>query len=191
MDKQMLDYNIRVRLPIVILVAMVSYFTTFFASFDERNGIGYQPEQPIKYSHKLHAGDLKIDCRYCHIGSDKSRHAMVPSADICMNCHISILTERPEIKKLTSYYSKNIPIPWKRIHKTPDFVYFNHSVHVNKGLDCVECHGDLRKMVVVKQEKLITMGSCLDCHRTISEDVNVAGAHKKHGGPQHCMACHR
>src|SRR3972149_7910411 len=140
MKKSFLDYVLRVRLPITIFVIVASFTLTYFASRAERDGIGYSPVQPINFSHKLHAGQMKIDCQYCHTGVEKSRHAMVPAVATCMNCHTIARKDRPEIQKLTAYYNEGKPLLWKRIHKVPDFAYFNHSVHVNKGVDCVNCH---------------------------------------------------
>ncbi|MBT3784851.1 cytochrome c3 family protein [bacterium] len=191
MDKAMLDYNIRVRLPILLLVALTTYFTTFFYSFDERNHVGYTPEQPIKFSHKLHAGEMSIDCRYCHVGADKSRHATVPSVDTCMNCHSVVKKDNPEIQKLTSYFNENKPLPWARVHRVADYVYFNHSIHINKGLDCTECHGNVREMEVVTHAKSLTMGTCLACHRKAHDEIKDKEVVKQIQGPQHCVACHR
>ncbi|MBW7874977.1 MAG: cytochrome c3 family protein [Candidatus Cloacimonetes bacterium] len=200
MDKQMLDYNIRVRLPIILVAVVVAYFATFFAGFKERNMVGYAPEQPIKFSHKLHAGDLGMDCRYCHTAAEKGRHAGVPSTDTCMNCHSVARADMPEIKKLKEYFDSNEPIPWVRIHKTPDFVYFNHSVHLASGIDCAQCHGDVAGMDVVQRTKPLSMGWCLECHRTPQEQlIEVTGPDnqksaqlvRKHAGGQHCSACHR
>jgi len=192
MEKATLDYNIRVRLPIALLVAVVTYFTTFFYSFDERNHVGYEPEQPIKFSHKLHAGEMGIDCRYCHVGADKSRHSTVPSVDTCMNCHSVVKKDdSPEIQKLTKHFEENIPLPWMRVHKIPEYAYFNHSVHINKGMDCSECHGNVKNMEVVRHEKALTMGFCLNCHRQPHYQVTDTEVLKKFQGPQNCNACHR
>ena len=146
MKNFLLDYNLKVRLPVLIFVVLTVFAVTYYASYAERNGVGYTPAQPILYSHKLHAGDLKIDCRYCHSDVDKSRHANVPSAKVCMNCHSIARKDKPEIIKLTDYYTRGVPIEWKRVHKVPDFAYFNHSVHVNKGIDCSNCHGNIAEM---------------------------------------------
>lgn len=192
MEKATLDYNIRVRLPIALLVALVTYFTTFFYSFDERNMVGYEPEQPIKFSHKLHAGEMGMDCRYCHVGVDKSRHSTIPSLDTCMNCHSVVKKDgSPEIAKLTKHYEEDIPLPWVRIHKVPEHVYFNHSVHINKGLDCSECHGNVKEMEVVKHAKAHTMGFCLKCHREAHDEITDKEVIKKIQGPQNCVSCHR
>ena len=193
MKKHLLDYNLKVRLPVIAFVALTVFAITYYVSYAERNSIGYGPEQPIKYSHKLHAGDMQIDCKYCHVGVDKSRAASVPSVDICMNCHSVARTDRPEILKLGNYFRDNKPLEWKRIHKVPDFVYFNHSVHVNKGIDCVDCHGDVKQMEVLTQVNSFTMGACLTCHRKpdqkISNYEQIKNNLKK--GPENCAACHR
>ena len=201
MKKRLLDYNLKVRLPIIIFVVLAVFTVTYYATYAERNGIGYSPEQPIKFSHKLHAGDMLIDCKYCHTGVDKSRVASIPSADICMNCHTLARTDKPEIQKLGDYFKNGKPILWKRIHKVPDFVYFNHSVHVNKGIDCINCHGDLKQMEQVGQVNSFTMGACLNCHRAPEENIFVRsqrglweredGSQNIKKGPENCSACHR
>lgn len=141
----------------------------------------YQPEQPIKYSHKLHAGINKINCQYCHLGAEKGRHANIPSANLCMNCH-KYIQEGPvygkeEIAKIyaaldydpaTGIYGPNQkPIKWVQVHNLPDLAYFNHSQHVKVGqLECQTCHGNIEEMDVVKQYSNLTMAWCIDCHRT-------------------------
>lgn len=189
--KKLLDKILKVRLPIVLAVFGLTFVATFYATMEERDGVGYQPEQPIKFSHALHAGKMDIDCQYCHTGVEKSRHAGVPSASICMNCHTVARTETPEIQKLVKeYYNKGIPIPWKRVHRVADFAYFDHSAHVLKGINCAHCHGDMTKTTVVAQKKNFMMGACIDCHRN---------AHKKMPelkdkiklGPENCYTCHR
>jgi hypothetical protein len=189
MKKTVLDYTLKVRFPITIFVIIISFAITYYISRPERDGVGYKPEQPINFSHRLHAGKMGIDCKYCHLGVDRTRFALVPAANICMNCHKYARKNTPEIKKLTNYYEKGIPIPWKRIHKLPDFVYFNHSVHVNKGIDCVNCHGKVQDMEQVRQVKAFPMSACLDCHKNVHEyfpqlaDINT--------GPINCYTCHR
>jgi hypothetical protein len=189
MKKTFLDYVLRVRLPIALFVALTSFTITYFASRAERDGIGYKPDQPINFSHKLHAGDMKIDCQYCHTGVEKSRVAMVPALETCMNCHRIARKERPEIVKLTNYYNNGTAVPWKRIHKLPDFVYFNHSVHVNKGIDCVNCHGDVRQMEQIGQMNSFQMSACLDCHRNAHS--RFSDLKNLNNGPDNCFACHR
>ncbi|MGD1891188.1 MAG: cytochrome c3 family protein [Cyclobacteriaceae bacterium] len=145
---------------------------------------GYQPKQPIAFSHALHAGQYEIECQYCHTGVMKAKSANIPSANICMNCHQQIKTESPEIQKIyaaidfnpeTQTYGNNKkPIEWVRIHNLPDLAYFNHAQHVNVGgLDCQTCHGEIQEMEVVYQESTLTMGWCINCHR--ETQVNAEG----------------
>lgn len=137
---------------------------------------GYQPKQPIAFSHALHAGQYEIECQYCHTGVQKSKSANIPSANICMNCHIRVATESPEIAKIykaidwdpdTQTYGDNQkPIEWVRVHNLPDLSYFNHAQHVNVGgQECQTCHGPIETMEVVYQHSRLTMGWCIDCHR--------------------------
>lgn len=189
MKRTVLDYALKIRLPLTVFVIAASFIITFYVSRAERDGVGYSPEQPIKYSHKLHAGQMNIDCKYCHIGVEKERHALIPSVNICMNCHTLARKDRPEIIKLKKYFDEGQPIPWKRIHRIPEYAYFNHSVHVNKGIDCISCHGDIKQMEVVTQVKAWTMTACLDCHRQPQKYVSYVQNIKK--GPENCWACHR
>jgi hypothetical protein len=133
---------------------------------------GYAPKQPISFSHKLHAGQYKIDCNYCHTGVNRGKSATIPSANICMNCHGVIKKESPEIQKIYTAIEENKPIQWVRVHNLPDLAYFNHAQHVNVGgLQCQQCHGEIQTMEVVQQRSTLTMGWCIDCHR--KTDVNT------------------
>ncbi|GAB3687814.1 c-type cytochrome [Spirosoma flavus] len=133
---------------------------------------GYAPKQPIAYSHKLHAGQYKIDCNYCHTGAQKGKSATIPAANICMNCHGVIKKESPEIQKIYAAIENNRPIEWIRVHNLPDLAYFNHAQHVNVGnVACQTCHGEIEKMEVVEARSSLTMGWCIDCHRRT--DVNT------------------
>lgn len=145
---------------------------------------GYSPTQPIPFSHKIHAGEHEIDCNYCHTGVRKAKHANIPSANICMNCHSEIKTGSPLIAKIheavdynpdTKQYGNNTkPIKWVRIHNLPDHVYFNHAQHVKVGgIECETCHGSIKEMEVVRQYSPLTMGWCIDCHRKTA--VNAEG----------------
>jgi mono/diheme cytochrome c family protein len=145
---------------------------------------GYQPTQPIAFSHELHAGQYEIECQYCHTGVTLGKSANIPSANICMNCHVAIKTESVEIQKIyaaidydpgTGEYGDNtVPIEWVRIHNLPDLAYFNHSQHVKVGgLDCQTCHGEIQEMEVVYQHATLTMGWCINCHR--ETEVNSKG----------------
>ena len=189
MKRTVLDYVLKIRLPLTLFVVAVSFVLTFYISRPERDNVGYSPEQPIKFSHKLHAGQMAIDCQYCHIGVSTERHAIIPSVNICMNCHTVARKDKPEIIKLTQYYEEGKPIPWKRIHKVPEYAYFNHSVHVNKQIDCISCHGDVKQMEVVRQVKPFTMTACLDCHRNPYDKLPYL--QKVKIGPENCWACHR
>jgi len=194
---------------------------------------GYQPVQPIHYSHRIHAGDNAIDCKYCHSSARTSKHSGIPSINVCMNCHKSIYQVAPEtqaegaaigvdynaeIKKLykaagwddaeQKYTGNSQPIKWVRIHNLPDFVYFNHSQHVTvAGVECQTCHGPIQEMEVVSQFAPLTMGWCIECHRTtdvnIKDNAYYAKIHealaKKHGkdkftvaemGGLECGKCH-
>ncbi|MFN8342179.1 MAG: c-type cytochrome [Cyclobacteriaceae bacterium] len=139
---------------------------------------GYQPKQPIAFSHKIHAGQYDIDCKYCHTGVTKGKSANIPSPNICMNCHSQIRTGtntgEGEIAKIYAAVQNNKPIEWVRIHNLPDLAYFNHQQHVVVGnIECQKCHGPVQEMDVVKQYSLLTMGWCIDCHR--KTDVNSKG----------------
>lgn len=127
--------------------------------------VGYQPKQPVEYSHKLHAGDLGIDCRYCHQNVERSSAATVPPTQTCMNCHSKVRTDSAKLLPVRESFATNKPIPWVRIHNLPDYVYFDHSAHMNAGVGCETCHGRIDEMIRVSQEKPLSMGWCLDCHR--------------------------
>ncbi len=189
MKKFLLDYGLKVRLPIITFVIIASFTITYYASYAERNSIGYAPEQPIHFPHKLHAGDMKIDCKYCHVGVEKSRTAGVPAVGICMGCHTLAKKDSPEIQKLTQYYNDGKPVPWKKVHRVPDFVYFNHSVHVNSGIVCQTCHGEVENMEVEGEVNAFNMNACLDCHRNAHDRLPYIKNIKN--GPDNCSACHR
>jgi predicted CXXCH cytochrome family protein len=189
MKRTVLDYALKIRLPLTLFVVVISFMLTFYISRPERDSVGYAPEQPIKFSHKLHAGQMAIDCQYCHIEVTKERHATIPSVNICMNCHTVARKDKPEIIKLTKYYEESKPIPWKRVHKVPEYAYFNHSVHVNRGIDCSSCHGNVKEMEVIKEVKPFTMTACLDCHRNPQSQLPYLV--KVNKGPENCWTCHR
>lgn len=135
---------------------------------------GYAPTQPIKFSHKLHAGFYEIDCKFCHSGVEKGKSAVIPSANVCMNCHGELRRGSPEIQKIYEAIEKNEPIQWVRVHNLPDLSYFNHSQHVKVGgIECQTCHGEIQEMEVVQQVSLLTMGWCINCHR--EWDVSAKG----------------
>jgi hypothetical protein len=189
MKKPLLDSILKIRLPLVVFVASASFIATYYLSRAERDGVGYDPVQPIPFSHRLHAGTMGIDCQYCHTGVSKSRHAGIPPGSTCMNCHAVARKDRPGIIELTRYHEQGIPVPWKRVHKVPDYAYFNHSVHVNKGLECRNCHGNVENMEIVSQVSEFTMAACLDCHR--NAPTILAHVPDIQKAPDHCNTCHR
>jgi len=173
---------------VVFVVAAITFKTLIDGLYAVGVQQGYQPTQPIAFSHKIHAGDFAIDCKYCHTGAMKGKQANIPSPNMCMNCHSQIKegtkTGTGEISKIyaavgfdpatSTYTGKTKPIEWVRIHNLPDLAYFNHSQHVNvAGVECQTCHGPVETMEVVKQYSLLTMGWCIDCHR--KTDVNTKG----------------
>ncbi len=127
--------------------------------------VGFQPQQPVPFSHKLHAGDMGIDCRYCHNTVEFANHAAIPPTQTCMNCHTQIQKDSSQIEPLLNSYITGMPMQWQRVHDLPDFVYFSHSAHVNRGVSCVSCHGRIDRMEIVTQLKTLSMGWCLECHR--------------------------
>ncbi len=136
------------------------------------------PEQPIAFPHTVHAGTLAIPCLHCHVYADKSPRAGVPTLDICMVCHQSIATERPEIVKLREHYENQQPVAWNRVHALPDFIYFTHKRHIKAGIDCFACHGAIATMERVGQVRPLKMGWCLDCHRTNGASIDCATCHR-------------
>jgi cytochrome c7-like protein len=197
--------------------------------------VGYMPEQPVAYSHQLHAGTLGIDCRYCHDNVEESKYANVPSPSVCMNCHTVVDAQQGYLAKAVSTtggesqhwankslqtlrdaYDSDEALEWKRIHKLPDYVQFNHSIHVNLGVSCYSCHKRIDQMPEVYQSQPLSMSWCLSCHRAPQEQlvdtskVNVTdlrrvqemlakeGYAKQEGmllaqkvnPPQNCGACH-
>jgi hypothetical protein len=122
-------------------------------------------EQPVQFYHWHHAAGMGIDCRYCHTSVDKSATAGIPPTKTCMNCHSQIFNQSPTLEPVRASWRTNTSIPWVRVHDLPDFVYFNHSAHVNKGVGCTTCHGQVDKMPYIYQEKSLLMEWCLDCHK--------------------------
>lgn len=207
------------KLPLQILIAVgvlgvtaVAAVTHYFTPKYTR--VGYMPKQPVAYDHYLHAEQLGIDCRYCHTYVDESGHANVPDAGTCMNCHSQVKSDSPLLAPIRQSYESGEPVEWVRIHKVPDYVYFNHAVHVNRGISCVECHGQINEMQVVYHAEPLSMGWCLECHRNpedfirpLDEVYNLnwepenADAHAEWAReavvnwnvnpPQSCSGCHR
>ena len=157
-------------LPIQILVALLVlggavtagmwyYFTPKYTR------VGYQPVQPVAFPHDVHVAHLGMDCRYCHSFVEVAAHSNVPTTQVCMNCHSQVQKDNPKLKPVFDSWQTGKPIEWVQIHKTPDYVYFNHSVHVNRGVSCVSCHGRVDKMPTVWHHEAQSMDWCLNCHR--------------------------
>ena len=127
--------------------------------------VGYQPIQPVPFSHATHVDQMGIDCRYCHSTVEKSWYSNIPAASVCMNCHSQVLKDDPRLALVRESALTGKPIPWVQVHKVPEFVYFNHAVHVNRGVSCYECHGEINKMEEVRHAQSLSMTFCLDCHR--------------------------
>jgi len=188
----------------VYLVALVAYGVT-----PQAIRIGYQPTQPVPYSHALHAGELGIDCRYCHSTVERAGEAAVPPAAVCMNCHTQVKKDSEILLPIRQAYAEGAPVHWTRVTDLPDYVYFNHEAHVNAAVGCETCHGRIDQMVKVYQHASLTMGWCLDCHRNPEpnlrkpENVTVMGYTPAKGEgaavkqannvrpPLNCSTCHR
>lgn len=193
-------------LLIGLVAAIWYYFSPKFLA------VGYQPQQPVLFSHELHAGQLGMDCRYCHSTVEKTSFAALPSTATCMGCHNKVLPQSPRLQLVRDSYKNNMPIPWVHVYSLPRYSHFDHSAHVTRGVGCVECHGRVDKMPQIAQATPLSMGWCLECHRNPnpilrpqSEITNMA--YDPHAGlydakkdpkytanpiqpPESCGACH-
>ncbi len=151
---------------LALLTMLVIGILIWRASIAWRPGVGVALEQPIPFSHKHHVGDDGIDCRYCHVSVEASAFAGIPSIAICMTCHSQLYTEQPVLAPLIAASSGVATLRWQRLYKLPDFVYFNHSIHIAKGVGCETCHGALDKMPLTASVAPLTMQWCLACHRS-------------------------
>lgn len=196
-------------LAVGTVVAGVTYYAT-----PKYLRVGYQPIQPVAFEHSLHVDQLGMDCRYCHTFVDRSEHSNVPAASTCMNCHSLVKKDSPKLEPIRNSYESGEPVPWVKIHRTPDYVYFNHSVHINRGVSCVHCHGQINEMEEVYHAKPLSMAFCLECHRNpenfirpVDEVTNLNFKYDsreeqvtqgtkfvhdwKVNPPQSCSGCHR
>jgi hypothetical protein len=164
------------RVIIAVLLVLIVITVVAFLAPQVLRAAG--PTQPIAFSHKQHAGDRGIPCMFCHFSAAKSNIANVPSEEICVGCHRVVKTDSPQVQKLMSYFNSREPIPWVRVYRVPDFVYFTHQVHIANNLDCSACHGNVAAMTRIAQAQPITMGWCLECHRG-------------KGAPTDCWTCHK
>jgi hypothetical protein len=180
--------------------------------------VGYAPEQPIPYSHKLHVDELGIDCRYCHANVERSAEAMIPPTQTCMGCHAVVKPDSPKLAALRDSWKSGNPVPWIRVHELPDHAYFDHSAHLSAGVGCVSCHGRIDQMEVVRLDTPLAMAWCLECHRDPVPNLRpngeltnmswkldeaspvLATANVQPPGrlaaagvrpPEHCTGCHR
>ena len=160
-----------------------------YARTPYRRGELDQVEQAVEFDHRHHVRDAGIDCRYCHSSVDNAPQAGIPSTDVCMGCHSQILSDSPMVEPIRRSFFSGKPIAWNRVHDVPDFVYFNHAIHVTNGFTCEHCHGRVDKMARVEQVQTLTMGWCLDCHRNPA--TFLPGHDDVLRKLTHCSACHR
>lgn len=162
-------------------------------------------DQPVKFDHRHHVRDDGVDCLYCHSGADRSRYAGLPATSVCMGCHDQIWTDSPELAPVRRSFFEGKPIAWQRVSRLPDFVFFDHSIHVNEGVGCVTCHGRVDQMAQVYAVAPLTMRWCLDCHRNPEPHLRpldeITNMEWRPEGHQHdvpkvrsitdCTGCHR
>ncbi len=198
-------------LPLVLAVVAVgggvaTWFLLWYFFTPEATQVGYRPKQPVPYSHKLHVGELGLDCRYCHANVERSQEAMVPPTQTCMGCHAQVRKDSPRLEAVRRSWESGRPVPWVRVHKLPEHVYFDHSAHLAAGVGCVSCHGRVDQMDVAQVAEPISMEWCLRCHRDPAPSLRpkdqitnmawepteewVADASQVNP-PQHCSGCHR
>jgi menaquinone reductase, multiheme cytochrome c subunit len=205
--------RLRVLLAVGAIGGLVYVVAFVWYGFSPRTtAVGYAPEQPVPYSHALHAGKLGMDCRYCHSTVEVAAMAAVPAAGTCMNCHRMVRAASTKLTPVRESAAGDVPVPWVRVHNLPDFVYFNHSAHVRRGVGCVSCHGRVDKMDVVTLVQPLSMGWCLECHRApeqhlrppeavtamdwspVPDQLTVGARLREANGinpPTDCVTCHR
>ncbi len=144
---------------VVLTVGVVWYYFT-----PKYTRVGYQPKQPAPFSHEFHVGELGMSCKYCHTNVDQSPHSNVPATQTCMNCHTRVKTQSPQLAAVRDSWESGEPVRWNQVHRVPDYAYFNHAVHVNRGVSCQSCHGKVNEMKVVHHDQPLSMSWCLDCH---------------------------
>jgi len=147
-------------LTLVVIVGVIWYYGSPWYT-----DVGYRPTQPVPYSHKVHVRDLGLDCRFCHTGVETSPVAGLPPTKTCMNCHNMIKANSDKLTLVRESFKNGTPLEWVRVHKSPDYVYFDHSAHITAGVGCASCHGNVDEMEVVAQHQPLSMGWCLECHR--------------------------
>jgi hypothetical protein len=199
-------------LPLVAAVALavgggvVTFVVAYYFSYWNLQ-VGYASVQPVPFSHRLHAGQLGMDCRYCHANVERSAEAMVPPTQTCMGCHSVVRPDSAALAPVRESWETGQPVEWVRVHNLPDHAYFDHSIHLSAGVGCVSCHGRIDQMEVVTVQTPLSMGWCLDCHRNpepnlrpVSEITNMAwepreGEEIEYARyvlpPETCSGCHR
>jgi len=186
--------------------------TLYYATLPTTLEPGYQPQQPVPYSHKLHAGNMGMDCTYCHTSVLKAAYASIPPTQTCMNCHSKVKEKSVVLEPVRASWASGESVPWVKVHRLPDYVYFNHSAHTTAGVSCVSCHGRIDQMVEVKQVQTLAMSWCLECHRNPAPNLRPAQfvtkldwkpegdpvalgreiiAQKGINPPVNCSGCHR
>ena len=150
---------------VVVLAGVAFYVYTQVARSSYLTGQFLEKQQPVQFSHKHHVGDDGIDCRYCHATVESTATASMPPTQTCMNCHSQLWNDSPYLEPVRASFRENKPIQWERVHDLPEFVYFNHSIHVAKGVGCATCHGRIDQMPAVYQENTLQMEWCIACHR--------------------------
>lgn len=145
-------------LTVLVIAGIWYYFSPKFTD------VGYAPVQPVPYSHRLHGGELGMDCRYCHSNVEVAAHANVPPTQTCMNCHTQIQANSPKLLTVRESWSTGEPVEWVRVHKLADYAQFSHSAHMRAGVGCETCHGRVDQMEVVTQKQPLSMSWCIECH---------------------------
>jgi Cytochrome c7 and related cytochrome c/Class III cytochrome C family len=155
----------------VFFIAFLGWLFSAFSRSSWATQAGVAREQPVPFSHAHHVGDVGIDCRYCHTSVETSGFANIPPTKTCMNCHTQIWNTSPTLEPVRESFRTDRSIPWTRVHDLPDFAYFNHSIHINKGVGCETCHGRIDTMPLTYQKATLQMEWCLDCHRNPEQYV--------------------
>jgi hypothetical protein len=154
-----------------VLAGTAFYVYTQVSRSSYITGQYLEKQQPVQFSHKHHTGDDGIDCRYCHTTVETSASASLPPTQTCMNCHNQLFADQPYLEPVRASFRENIPIQWERVHDLPEYAYFNHSIHIAKGIGCASCHGDVANMPAVYQENTLQMEWCLSCHRDPAPNI--------------------
>jgi hypothetical protein len=165
------DRILRISAAALILVGGGVAGLVGYLALPKHADTGYMPVQPVPYSHKLHAGNLGVDCRHCHFTVENSAYAAIPPTEVCMNCHSRVRPQSLLLARIRESYATGQPVEWVKVHRLADYVYFNHQAHVKAGVSCVSCHGRVDQMIEVGQVHELTMAWCLACHRDPAPNV--------------------